>query len=216
MAHNTLNGGTVTEIGGGKAMLNGTVYEVDSGKALSGGTVCPITFAEKCTVTLIVFFRYNAADSAADKNICGPEGIGIVLKNSAGSVKSADMYEGLSGGAVLPSAYTWETHLVGTQTCEEGSETKSTYTLDACIGDTMELWVQISDGNKEGQLILYVNDVNIGTMAATDTNADETFTGDECYVSHSVVLTGNTIVNQSSANDGSGGPMATIKITMEG
>lgn len=44
MAHNTLNSGTVTEIGGGKALLNDTVYEVKSGKALSNGTVYNIEF----------------------------------------------------------------------------------------------------------------------------------------------------------------------------
>lgn len=44
MAHNVLNGGAVSEIGGGKAMLNGAVYQIDSGKAMSGGTVFSISF----------------------------------------------------------------------------------------------------------------------------------------------------------------------------
>lgn len=50
MAHNTLSGGAVTEIGGGRAALNGAVYEVDSGKAMGGGTVYPISFAEPIDV----------------------------------------------------------------------------------------------------------------------------------------------------------------------
>lgn len=221
MAHNALNGGAVTEIGGGKAMLNATVHQIDSGKALFGGTVYPITFAEKCIVTLLTFFRYNSTPDSADQAPDGPSGIGIVLKDTSGNVRSADMYEGISGMAVLPSAYsTWSRHTVGTQVCSQNNTPKkSTFTIDACVGDTFELWIEITgDGdNKPGYADVYLNGTQVlNDAGGTDTNKDGSFTGDERFVSYSTVVTGNATVDQTDSNGSTGGPMVTIKITMEG
>jgi len=68
MAHNTLNGGAVTEIGGGKAMFSGTVYEVDSGKALSGGTVYPISFDDGvCTVNIDLNLEHTTSGDGGQR-----------------------------------------------------------------------------------------------------------------------------------------------------
>lgn len=52
MAHKTLIGGTVYEIGGGKDLIGGTVYEKDHGKTLVGGTAYEVGFVENLTVTM--------------------------------------------------------------------------------------------------------------------------------------------------------------------
>ena len=52
MAHKTLIGGTVYEIGGGKDLIGGTVYEKDHGKTLVGGTVYEVGFAKPVTITI--------------------------------------------------------------------------------------------------------------------------------------------------------------------
>lgn len=204
MAHNVMNGGTVREIGGGKAMLNGTVYNIDSGKAMSGGTVYPISFGgEPCVVA------FNHSFLRSDGQVVGPQGFGIVIKDSSGVVKTAELYEASSGEAARPSGYVWNVH--------EGSEFsyKVAVTIDAQIGDTLVVYVDGKEGSKiGGGITIYFNGTKV-VNGWTSVEGDSVPDDDQC-VSYSAVVTGNTTITTSDVNDSTAGPMCTVNIKMEG
>ena len=195
MAHNTLNGGTVTEIGGGKAMLNGTVYEVGSGKALSGGAVYQVNFSQPCSV------RVYAHESVVDGNVLTTSGIyaiGIRITNKGGQRKLNVCYKSSL------------TNLNDEQMIK--NEGWSIYQTDAHIdlmheaevGDTLyvKAWVVFDDKVSASPSRFYVN----GKEVLNKTND-----GSHIQQEYTIGITGNTVVEYDAENR-----VYDILITMEG
>ena len=188
MAHNTLNGGTVTEIGGGKAMLNGTVYQVDSGKALSGGTVYPISFGNECTVT-IDLNETNKNGGMLDL------AVGIYDKNGG----LVDGYAVSDFDGSSPDA-----ELSGYKVTYGGDSNANVNTvMTAEIGDTLKIIVRM-DGTKTSYCYIYFNGTQVYGKDS-DTDFDE----------WSTEITGNTTVVNEEAPE-TDKYDAYVYITMEG
>lgn len=176
MAHNTLNGGAVTEIGGGKAMLGGTVYEVDSGKALSGGTVYPIKFADECTVEI---------NLSVDNQSMGVLGLGVGVYDNNGNLVDGYLISTVQDPSDDSDDYSEPTELSEYhRSYFDGTTNGGTLSAVMTVqkGYTLKLFVCM-DGKTSSYCYIYYN----GTQVyAKDTDID--------YDTWSTEITGNTTV----------------------
>lgn len=205
MAHNTLNGGTVTEIGGGKAMLNGTVYEVDSGKAMYGGAVHPISFGGgPCTVNVQVNTRSGGKALAINT-------LSVGIYDSAGALKTGVSYSDYSKAATdgsygFPSGYTVKYTTGGDS---KGLQCNDTY---EAISDEDVLKLTIDTNNKYyPKTIVYLNGVEVASFEA-DSSTD-------VIGEWTTPITGNTTVKYDRTQDvayGDNSSIASVYVTMEG
>jgi hypothetical protein len=200
-------GGAVTEIGGGKAMLDGTVYEVDKGKVLAGGTIYKIEFETKYAISFKHTFARNETDGGD-----GVEAYGVVVKDSTGVVKVAEWFEidetdedGGSASVVVPSLYEWDETI--------GPSFDFHYESDP--GDVLELW--FGGLMKESEVTIIFNGVSQGVLALLDVDGDGETNDDVCTM-YTLQLKGNVEVKvlEEGQTEKATEVYATIGITMEG
>ena len=86
MAHKSMIGGAVYEVGGGKSLVSGAVHEIDHGKTMLGGAVCEVGFGPAMAIVRLT------SDTFEDRNYCSTYIYYTTPDGGTGYLSSAGTY----------------------------------------------------------------------------------------------------------------------------